>query len=120
VRGLAAALTDWSHRTLALDRPPPSWLGEDSAALEEIRCVPTDDPAGLIVLRREGAALVIEGGSEVGRIIGGGIAGLAQEPYRTSGVRTHMHLDPTTDPEHSYYSAESTIEVSVALSDEQA
>ena len=80
----------------------------------------TDDPAGLIVLRREGAALVIEGGSEVGRIFGGGISRLAEGPYRTSGVRTHIHLNPTTDPEHTIYSPESTVEVSVALSDEQA
>ena len=63
---------------------------------------------------------MIEGGSEVGRIFGGGISRLAEGPYRTSGVRTHIHLNPTTDPEHTIYSPESTVEVSVALSDEQA
>jgi hypothetical protein len=119
MRDLAAALTEWSDKTIVLESPPGTWVAEDWAALEEIRCVPTDDPEGRICLRRDGAALVIQGGSEVPRIIGGSIANLAEEPYFTNSVRTHAHLDPTTDPEHRYYSAESTIEVSVTLSDEK-
>jgi hypothetical protein len=120
LRHLASEVMGWSNKTLMLEAPPPTWVAEDWAALEEIRCVPTDDPEGRICLRRDGAALVIEGGSEVPRIIGGSIASLAEEPYSTNTVRTHIHLDPTTDPEHRYYSAESTIEVSVTLSDEKA
>jgi hypothetical protein len=119
LRDFAAALIDWSHKTLVLDSPPARWIDEDWPALREIRCVPADDPEGRICLRRDGAVLVIEGGSEVGRIIGGSIALLAEEPYYTNSVRTHAHFDPTTDPDHRYYSPESTIEISVSLSDEK-
>lgn len=96
---------DWAQKTLTVESPPEAWIDEDVRALEEIRCVPTDDPGGRICLRRDAGALVIEGGPEVSRIIGGGIASLAELPYYTNTVPTHVHFDPATDPEHRYLQA---------------
>ncbi len=116
---LADHLTDGSLGSLPLDAPPSRLMGKGSHALETIHREPSEDASDRIMFRREGAALVIAGGSEVGRVIGGSIRFLADSPQRTAEnlVSDHVHLDPTTDPEHEYFSPESG-SIVVYLTDE--
>jgi hypothetical protein len=100
-----------------LDDPPSSWR-EGAHALRSIRFEP--NAVSLILVRREDRSLVISGPqAELTRIFGGSIAQLADAPHRVAqgSVPTHLHLDPTSDPENRVYSPAS-IALTVHLSPE--
>lgn len=63
---------------------------------------------------------MIAGGRAVGGVIGGSLFNLADSPYRVreNSVPAHMHLDPSSDPEHALYSPDSTA-ITVHLADEE-
>jgi hypothetical protein len=119
LRELAERIISAHVGDVVLDAPPADW--EDGThALHTIRLAPSDDPADRIEFRREGTVLVVAGGSaELARIVGGSINNLADSPYRVTegSVPTHLHLDPTSDPERRTYSAES-LSLTVHLADE--
>jgi hypothetical protein len=51
------------------------------------------------------SAFVISGSSrELARIVGGSIGRLADGPERKSGIPSHLHRDPTSDPDQQFYS----------------
>jgi len=118
VRELAETIETGAVRDLPLDSAPARWLRADALALDAIGLIPSDDPADLIVFERQGALLVVSGfAAELRRIVAGSIRDLADEPYKTNSVGTHLHLDPTSDPEHRWYSASSASLV-IGLSEE--
>jgi hypothetical protein len=94
-------------------------VATETHALQAIRLAPTDDPTHPILFRRDGGILVMAGQrSELARIVGGAIKNLAQSAWDTKGsVTKHVHLDPTSDPEHRWYSSES-ISLVVYLEDD--
>jgi hypothetical protein len=104
---------------IRLDDPPASWLNDDHP-LRAIRLHPSRQPADRILFRRDGPVLVISGArGELARRVGGSIANLADAPYRTteSSVPTHLHLDPTSDPDQRWY-ASGSISLTIHLADE--
>jgi hypothetical protein len=110
LRELGEKITRGLAGDVHLGEPPADWLLE-GRPLQAIRLDPSDDPADLILLRRDGPTLVISGQrSELARIVGSGILDLSGAPYRVTAnsVPTHLHIDPTTDPEGRWFSSEST------------
>jgi hypothetical protein len=103
LHALAAAVAGEQPHDVALDEPPQSWLGCDSAlALIRIASGEAGDPR--ISFVRDGSALVMSGdGDALAGIVGGAISSLADEPPTKNSVASHVHLDPTSDPEKRYY-----------------
>jgi hypothetical protein len=103
LRALATAAAQAAPLELALDEPRVR-PQQDAHALHRIRLEPTDSDDSRIAIRREGATAVLSGNAaEVARIIGGSLAELAELPQKANGVWTHVHLDPTSDPERHYF-----------------
>jgi hypothetical protein len=109
LRALASAVSSSDVCRLDLDEPHPNWLVATSAhPLASILVEPSDHPSARIVFSRDGEALVISGRSdELERIVGGAITQLGRGPLRINTVGAHVHLDPTSDPEHRYYGLDS-------------
>jgi hypothetical protein len=92
---------------LKLDDPPAEWAS-DSRPLRAIHLENELGPDGRLCFSRNGDILVLAGRqAELARIVGGAVSDLASGPSRTSGVGAHVHLDPTSDPDHRWYSPES-------------
>jgi hypothetical protein len=107
LRALAAAAARDDSMELALDDPPPEWQ-EKSHPLKSISVAPRHSGDARICFGRNGAALVMSGSSEeLGRIVGGSIARLADGPATENGVLRHVHLGPTSDPDRRFYSPDS-------------
>jgi hypothetical protein len=108
LRALAVALAQPSANEIALDEPPiglhePHFAITESRPMESISIEPNDVGDPRIRFRREGTTLVISGSSqELSRIVGGAIGDVAAGPGTKSGVGSHVHLDPTSDPERRY------------------
>lgn len=100
---LAAAVAGAQPRDLVLDDPPQSWLGGERA-LALIRIAPSEAGDPRISFVCDGSTLVMSGdGDELARIVGGAISDLADEPPTKNSVASHVHLDPTSDPEKRFY-----------------
>ena len=114
LRALAVALSQPSANEIALDEPPialdePHFAITESHPMESISIEPNDGGDPRIRFKREGATLVTSGSSqELSRIVGGAIGDVAAGPETKSGVRSHVHLDPTSDPERRYYAPDSS------------
>jgi hypothetical protein len=118
---LADRITSGYTGDVPLTDPPADWLDGAHHPLEAIRLQPSNTPAERIEFQRQHAVLVISGThAELARIVGGSIDNLADAPYRmTEGsVPTHLHLDPTSDPERRWYSEKSiSLVVNLAAED---
>ncbi|HEY7149411.1 MAG TPA: hypothetical protein VH420_08190 [Gaiellaceae bacterium] len=114
LRALADALSRPSAKEIVLDQPPiavdqPPFAITESHPMESISIEPNDGGDPRIRFRREGTTLVISGsGQELARIVGGAIGDVAAGPETKSGVGSHVHFDPTSDPEHRYYAPNSS------------
>jgi hypothetical protein len=107
LRALAAAAAQVEPLELALDDPPAEWQ-EEGRPLTSIRVAPGDGRDARICFEREGSALVMSGSSEeLARIVGGAITSLAAGPASQNRVSSHVHLDPTSDPDRRFYSPDS-------------
>jgi hypothetical protein len=107
VRMLATILERGEAVELGLDAPPLGrpLLGEP---LRTVSVRPRDESETRVSFRRDGDALVVSGApAEIARLVGGNIATLADSPTTTNSVRTHIHLDPTNDPDHRFWAADS-------------
>lgn len=103
LRALATAATQLDRIDLPLDTPP---LDDDEHhhPLESIRIEPHVGEDPRICFRRAGATLLLSGSSgELARIVGGSIGRLAEGPETKNGIGSHLHLDPTSDPERRFY-----------------
>jgi hypothetical protein len=107
LRALASAVRLADPVELALDAPPAELAG-DSHQLHCVRVRPVDSKDGRICFRRDGSVLVVSGKSEeLSRIVGHAVADIAEGPPKRTGVGSHVHLDPTSDPERRYYAPNS-------------
>jgi len=107
LRALAAAAAQVDPLELALDDPPVEWQ-ESSHPLKSIRVAPGESGDARVCFGRDGSALVMSGSSEeLARIVGGSITFLAEGPAIQNGILSHVHLDPTSDPERRFYSPDS-------------
>lgn len=103
LQALATAALDDDAIDLVLDAPPDDWK-QYGVPLETIRIEPRNEGESRISFSHEGAALVIGGApAELARVVSSSLASLAQEPASKNAVPTHVHLDPTTDPEAHVY-----------------
>jgi hypothetical protein len=103
----ASAAARGERLEVVLDDPPAEWERE-SHRLTTIRMAPGESEDARIYFAREGSVLVMSGSSEeLARIVGGSINSLAQGPAIQNGVASHVHLDPTSDPERQYFSQDS-------------
>jgi hypothetical protein len=101
---LAEALASHRLSDLTLGEPPRSWQASGYKPLDGIRIEPSPEPGRLIRFQRDRLVLVVSGSTdELSRIISGPVAELAYGPATTNGVGSHLHLDPTSDPEGRYY-----------------
>jgi hypothetical protein len=111
LRALAVALSQPDANKIALDEPPiePPLAITGSHPMESISIEPNDGGDPRIRFGREGTTLVISGSSqELSRIVGGSIGDVAEGPETKGGVGSHVHLDPTSDPERRYYAPDSS------------
>lgn len=77
--------------------------------MESISIKPNDGGDPRIRFGREGTTLVVSGScGELSRIVAGPIGRVADGPETKSGVGSHVHLDPTSDPERRYYAPDSS------------
>jgi hypothetical protein len=103
---------------LALDDPPPQWQ-KSNHPLRSIRVAPRELGDTRIYFAREGSAFVMSGSAdELARIVAESIASLAGGPAKRSGVGSHVHLDPTSDPDRQFYAPDS-ISVVVGFADSE-
>ena len=111
---MAVALSQPNANEIALDEPPvaldqPPLAITESHPMESISIEPNDEGDPRIRFRREGTTLVISGSTEeLSRIVGGAIGDVAAGPETKSGVGSHVHFDPTSDPERRYYAPDSS------------
>ena len=107
LRVLAGAGKQAQQLTLSLDEPPLAFR-EFGDALDAVRIEPDDLGDPRICYRRSGKALIVSGSSgEIARLFGGNIDRLAAGPESKNGIPSHLHLDPTSDPERRYYAPDS-------------
>lgn len=107
LRALASAVRLADPVELALDAPPAELLG-GSHQLHCVRVRPVDSEDGRICFRREGSALVVSGKrEELSRIVGHAVTNIAEGPPKRNGVGSHVHLDPTSDPDRRFYAPDS-------------
>lgn len=107
LRALAVALSQPNANEIALDEPP--FAITESHPMESISIEPNDGEDPRIRFRRKGTTLVISGSSqELSQIVGGPIGDVAAGPETKSGVGSHVHFDPTSDPERRYYAPDSS------------
>ena len=120
LRALAVALTQPNPIEIALDEPPdePPPANSESHPMESISIEPNDGGDRRIRFRRERATLVISGSSqELSRIVASAIGDVAAGAQTKGGAGSHVHFDPTSDPERRYYAPDSSsIVVGHALS----
>ena len=118
LHALAAAVAGAQPQDLTLDDPPESWLDGESA-LTVIRIAPSAAGDPRISFALDGSTLVMSGdGDELARIVRGAISGLADLPPVTNSVVSHVHLDPTSDPEKHYAPTSISLVISHAAPDE--
>jgi hypothetical protein len=114
LRALVVALSQPNPNEITLDQPPialdePPYAITQSHPMESISVAPDDGGDARIRLRRDGTTLVISGSSqELARILGGAVGDVASGPETKSGVGSHVHFDPTSDPERQYYAPDSS------------
>jgi hypothetical protein len=111
LRELGERLVNGDSGEIQLDHPPTDELAEGRRALDALRLLQTSDPAELIVLQRDGPVVVISSGRDhLARVVGGGLSGFADSPFRVTpaSVPTHLHIEPT---DGHPCSAESTVSI---------
>lgn len=90
-----------------LDIPPEPWTGTWRA----LRCVqvqPVESEDVGICFERDETTLLISGRpNELARIVAHAVAQVAEGPATKNGVGSHVHLDPTSDPERRIYATDS-------------
>ena len=107
LRAPANAVSQADPLELALDEPPVAWQ-EHGHPLESIHVEPSEEGDPRICFGREGSVFIISGSNhELARIVGGSISRLADGPEMKNGIPSHLHLDPTSDPERRFYSPDS-------------
>lgn len=107
LRALAHALRQNHPLELVLDAPPKKWHAE-AHALRFVRLRPDQSEDAHICFGRDDAALVVSGKQEeLARIVANAVAQVAEGPPTKNGVGSHVHLDPTSDPERRYYTRDS-------------
>lgn len=116
LQALAKALSG-NFIDLKLDEPPTEWASGNHA-LRAIESAP--EPDARLCFTRNSEILVLSGRqTELVRIVGGAVSRLASGPSRINGVGAHVHLDPTSDPDHRWYSPESISLVVVLVEGEE-
>ena len=112
---LANATRQSDALELALDEPPTAWQGSTHPLLS-IKVTPTTTGDTRISFARVRLTFVICGSSnELARVIGASIASLADGPAKTNGVGSHLHLDPTSDPDKQVYAPDSISAIGLTL-----
>jgi len=107
LRALAVAVSQAEALDIVLDAAPDEWV-QHGLPLDSIRIEPRDEGECRIAFSAAESTLLIAGApAELTRIIGSPLTTLASGPESKNGVRAHVHLDPTTDPEGRYYAPES-------------
>ena len=107
LRALAQSLRQDDPLELVLDNPPETWTG-NWRALRFVRVQPVGSEDARICFERDEAALIISGKpDELARIVAHAVAQVAEGPATKNGVGSHVHLDPTSDPERRNYAADS-------------
>jgi hypothetical protein len=102
LRLLASAMSQADRSELPLDAVPLKWQ-EFGYAVTLIRVEPSEAADPRICFGRDGSVWVVSGSSrELSRIVGSSISNLADGPQRS-----HLHLDPTSDPDRRFYSPNS-------------
>jgi hypothetical protein len=72
--------------------------------LESIRVEPNDAQDQRLCFRRDGSVLIIAGSDgELARIVGTAVLDVAEGPKTKNWIRSHVHLDPTSDPDNRWY-----------------
>jgi hypothetical protein len=72
--------------------------------LESIRVEPNDAQDQRLCFRRDGSVLIIAGSDgELARIVGTAVLDVAEGPETKNWIRSHVHLDPTSDPDNRWY-----------------
>jgi hypothetical protein len=116
LRALAHELGQGADLEVELAEPPSEHVVSGWRAAKAIRIVRSSHPTTLITLRRVDQIVEISGpASELEAILAGPIRELAEMPFEMSGVGTHLHVDPATDPDHAVFSPESEIEIAFHL-----
>jgi hypothetical protein len=107
LRALPAAASQGNRLELPLDEPPVGW-NELGRTVRVIRVDPNQTGDPRICFRRDGSVFVLSGSNrELSRIVGSSTSELADGPEKQNGVGSHLHLDPTSDPERQFYCPDS-------------
>jgi hypothetical protein len=107
LRLLAAGIAGGDQLDVPLDRPPAARIGEDHP-VNGIQVRPRQGSDGRICFVRSGDILVMAGSAgELAHIVGSAIRHLADGPSHHGPVASHVHLDPTSDPERQHYTPDS-------------
>jgi hypothetical protein len=100
---VAEAASQADPLELILDAPFAGWE-EHGHPLDAIRIEPRHEGDPRIHYSNIQSALVIAGApAELARILGGSLTMLADGPSSKNGMASHVHLDPTSDPQGRYY-----------------